>query len=74
MKMIGSRSDHAVPTIVAVLLLGDRGLVDEEAAALPVVGMALPCLLDCLEQVCVPSGDNVSIRPVPVFLVLLEPR
>ena len=49
-------------------------IIHEEVAALPTVGVAAPCTLDHLKQFCVPSSNSASICPVPVFLVLLEPK
>ena len=55
-------------------LLGGWGLIHEEAAVLPTVGMEALCSLDCIFQLRVPLNDSAPIRPVPVILILLEPR
>jgi len=49
------------------------GLVQEEAMALPSVGMVSPRPLDFLEQLQVVLSERTSIGLVPIFLVLLEP-
>ena len=61
-----------------LLLVGGRGrdalgLVQEEAMALPSIGMASPRPLDFLEQLRVVLSERASIGLVPIFLVLLEP-
>ena len=58
----------------ASCLLGSWGhIIHEEAAALPVIWMEFPCILDRVDQHRVPPSDSTSIRLVPVFLDSFEP-
>ena len=63
----------------AFVLLGGRGrvalgLIHEEAAAFPTVGMGFPSSLDRLEQIRVALNNGASVGLVPVFLVTFKPR
>lgn len=61
----------------AFVLLGGRGrvalgLIHEEAAVFPTVGMGFPSSLDRLEQIRVALNNGASVGLVPVFLVTFK--